>query len=321
MKPIKPKISEIRALGPFSSRVTLEPLERGFGHTLGNSLRRVMISCIPGFAPTEVKIDGVVHEYDRVEGMREDIVMLLLNLKKVVFKLKDSTREVMRIDKVGPCQITAGDIDRSHNVEIIDGNVMLATLTDEAKLGMEIVVESGVGYQTASMGEENSGKRFGAISLDAAYSPVKRISFQVGNARLGNRVDLDQLVLDIETNGVFECEEILRYASRLLVEQFEQLTDFGDDVGLFLEKFPHQQSPGANPLLSEKVDMLELTIRSQNCLRAENIRYIGDLAQKTEKELMLTPNLGRKSLLEIKHALEMRGLNLGIVLQNWRSSR
>ena len=134
-------------------------------------------------------------------------------------------------------------------------------------------------------------------------------------------MDLDQLVLDIETNGVFECEEILRYASRLLVEQFEQLTDFGDDVGLFLEKFPHQQSPGANPLLSEKVDMLELTIRSQNCLRAENIRYIGDLAQKTEKELMLTPNLGRKSLLEIKHALEMRGLNLGIVLQNWRSSR
>ena len=316
MKPITPKITDIRAKGPFHSRVTMEPLERGFGHTLGNALRRVMISCIPGYAVTEVKIDGVVHEYDRIEGMREDIVMLLLNLKKIVFKLNDSEREMVTIKKTGPCQVTANDVECSHNVSIINSDVVLATLAEDAKLNMEIVVERGVGYHPATA-RDNGGKSFGAITMDASFSPMKRIGFQVGNARLDNRVDLDQLTLDIETNGVFECGEIIRYASGLLVEQFQSLADFGDETGLSLKQTT-QQSVVVSPMLSEKVDVLGLTIRSQNCLRAEKINYVGDLVQKTEKELMLTPNLGKKSMIEIKHALERNSLSLGTVMPNWR---
>lgn len=320
---LKPTISETRALGPLSSRVTVEPLERGFGHTLGNALRRVIMSSIPGYAATEIKVSGVMHECDRVDGMREEVIWLVLNIKNIVFKLNDSEREVLRVVKEGPCTVTAGDIQLPHNVEIVNPDAALATLTKGGKLDMEITVEKGVGYQPAAAMERES-RRVGVIHLDASFSPVKRMSFTVGSTRHENRVDLDRLVMEIESNGVYSCEEIIRQASHILIGQFQKLVEIG---GYPFPAEPESAAPGVrevsqNPLFSEKVDVLDLTVRSQNCLRQENIRYIGELVQKTEREMMRTPNLGRKSLLEIKQALGKFGLDIGVEkIPNWKPGR
>ncbi|MDM5148098.1 DNA-directed RNA polymerase subunit alpha [Candidatus Persebacteraceae bacterium Df01] len=318
---LKPAISGVRSLGPMTSRVTIEPLERGFGHTLGNALRRVMMSSIPGFAATEVKINGIMHEYDRVEGMREDVVWLILNLKNVIFKLNDSDREVVKLVKKGPCTVVAGDIQLSQHVEIVNPDHVLAVLTKSGELEMEIVVESGVGYQPASIIEGDS-KRVGALYLDASFCPVKRMNFSVGSTRHENRVDLDRLIMDIESNGIFTCEEIIRYASRILIDQFKVFSEVGgEETVSVIENVGAHREAQYHPLFSEKVETLDLAVRSLNCLRQESIRYIGELVQREEKELMRMPNLGRKSLLEIKQALATRDLSLGVEVSSWKAPR
>ena len=319
---IQPKITNVRSVKPYHALVTIEPLERGYGYTLGNALRRVMMSSIPGAAATEVKIEGVVHEYDRVEGMREDVVLLLLNLKNVVFQMRDTKHAVVTIKKSEAGTVTAGDIKVPHNVEILNKDHVLATLTKKGSLDMEITIEEGVGYETASAREsEDEEKRFGVIYLDAFYSPVKRAAFQVENTRVGNRTDLDRLVLDIETSGAFDFEEIIRSAADILMEHLAlfssidkvralNMADSFADDGAVVETVDQS-------LFTDKVDKLDLTMRSRNCLRQINIRYIGELVQKTEKELMQTPHLGRKSLLEIKHALAAMNLELGMTIADW----
>ncbi len=316
---LNPSISE-RALGPLTSRVTVEPLERGFGHTLGNALRRVMMSSIPGYAATEVKIEGITHEYDRVDGMREDVIWLILNLKNIVFKLNDSTREVVRVVKEGPCTVVAGDLQMSQNVEVINPDYVLATLAKGGKLDMEIVVESGVGYQPATA-MTNEARQVDAICIDASFCPVKRASFTVGSTRHENRVDLDRLIMDIESNGIFTCDEIVRHASKILIEQFEMFANAGDIKEKSAIENAGRRDTSHNPIFSEKVEILELTVRSQNCLRQENIRYIGELVQKKEREMMRTPNLGKKSLLEIQQALGKHSLEIGMEMSNWKAPK
>ena len=320
---LKPSISEVRDLGPNSHRVTVEPLERGFGHTLGNALRRVMMSSIPGFAATEVKIEGIMHECDRVDGMREEVVWLLLNLKGIIFKLNNSDREVLRLSKEGPCTVTAADINLTHNTEIMNPDCVLATLAKGGKLDMEITVESGVGYQPAAAALEKESRRVGVLHLDASFCPVRRMSFTVGSARHENRVDLDRLEMEIESNGIFSCEELVQHSSQILIDQFKMLVDIdGLRVDSEIESIGRHRDVSHQKVLMEKVEMLELTVRSQNCLRQENIRYVGELVQQNREDFMRnTPNLGKKSLLEIEHALAKHQLALGMEIPGWKAPR
>lgn len=311
-----PKITDIRSIGPFHSRLTLEPLDRGFGHTLGNALRRVMLSSVPGYAATEARVANAVHEYGRIDGMREEVVRLLLNLKGVVFKVSDADRATVRLTKEGPAAVTAGDFTLPHNVSVINPKHPLAELMRGGNLDMEVTVERGVGYVAASARDRDE-KNFGVLYLDASFSPVKRVSFEVENARVEGRTDLDKLLLEVETNGTYEFDEIVQYASRYLITRLNAFAAL-EEKEMAIQAVDKRQGAAQSSLLSEKVDTLELTIRSQNCLRQENIRYIGELVQKTEKDLMRTPNLGRKSLTEISHALAKRQLSLGMTLPNWR---
>ena len=311
---LKPRIVEVEQLGPSHARVVMEPFERGYGHTLGNALRRVLLSSMVGYAPTEVQISGVVHEYSTVDGLREDVVDLLLNLKGVVFKLHNRDEVFLTLRKDTPGPVTAADIDIPHDVEVINGDHVIASLTEGGKIDMQIKVESGRGYVPGNMRflpEETKG--IGRIILDASFSPVRRVSYAVESARVEQRTDLDKLIMDIETNGSIEPEEAIRYAARVLVDQ---LSVFAQLEGTAM---PAEQpkSPAVDPILLRPVDDLELTVRSANCLKAENIYYIGDLIQRTETELLKTPNLGRKSLNEIKEVLASRGLTLGMKLENW----
>jgi DNA-directed RNA polymerase subunit alpha len=292
----------------------MEPFERGYGHTLGNALRRVLLSSMPGYAPTEVQIAGVVHEYSTLDGVREDIVDILLNLKGVVFRLHNRSEAILTLKKKGEGPVTAGDIEPSHDVEVVNPGHVIANLSAGGKIELQLKVEAGRGYQPGNMRylpEETKG--IGRIVLDASFSPVRRVSYAVDSARVEQRTDLDKLVLDIETNGAIEPEEAVRYAARILVDQ---LSVFAQLEGTALPTEEKKQV-AVDPILLRPVDDLELTVRSANCLKAENIYYIGDLIQRTETELLKTPNLGRKSLNEIKEVLASRGLTLGMKLENW----
>ncbi|MCX7962330.1 MAG: DNA-directed RNA polymerase subunit alpha [Burkholderiales bacterium] len=311
---LRPKIVDVQNLSPTHARVTMEPFERGYGHTLGNALRRVLLASMPGYAATEVQIAGVVHEYSTLDGVREDVVDLLLNLKGVVFRLHNRTEAILTLRKKGEGPITAGDIEPAHDVEIVNPEHVIAHLAAGGKLEMQIKVEAGRGYVPGNMRylpEETKG--IGRIVLDASFSPVKRVAYTVESARVEQRTDLDKLILDIETNGAIEPEEAVRYAARILVEQLSVFAQLEGTTLPVEEKKP----VAVDPILLRPVDDLELTVRSANCLKAENIYYIGDLIQRTETELLKTPNLGRKSLNEIKEVLASRGLTLGMKLENW----
>jgi DNA-directed RNA polymerase subunit alpha len=311
---LKPRIVEVQAVGPFHARITMEPFERGYGHTLGNALRRILLSSLPGFAPTEVKIAGVLHEYSTVDGVREDVVDILLNLKGIVLKLHNREETLLNLKKQGEGPVTAGDIEPSHDVEIINPGHVIAHLAPGGKLEMQIKVEQGRGYVPATArGADKEGRAIGSILLDASFSPVRRVSYAVESARVEQRTDLDKLVMDVETNGIVEPEEAIRYAARVLIEQLQQFADLKGTPALIEQP----KTPQVDPILLRPVDDLELTVRSANCLKAENIYYIGDLIQRTETELLKTPNLGRKSLNEIKEVLASRGLTLGMKLENW----
>ncbi len=311
---LKPRIIDVQSLSPVHAKVVMEPFERGYGHTLGNALRRILLSSMPGYAPTEVSIDGVLHEYSTIDGVQEDVVDILLNLKGIVFKLHNRDEVVLQLSKEGEGVVRAKDIVVSHDVEIINPDHVIAHLSSGGKLAMELKVEKGRGYVPGNMRQiADGGKSIGNLVLDASFSPVRRVSYFVESARVEQRTDLDKLIMEIETNGVIEPEEAIRMAARLLMEQ---LSVFADLEGTTLP-VEHQKAVQVDPLLLRPVDDLELTVRSANCLKAESIYYIGDLIQRTENELLKTPNLGRKSLNEIKEVLAVRGLTLGMKLENW----
>jgi DNA-directed RNA polymerase subunit alpha len=316
---LKPKTIQVEQLGGNKAKVTLEPFERGYGHTLGNALRRVLLSSMVGYAPTEVTIAGVLHEFSTIDGVQEDAVNIMLNLKGVVFKLHNRDEVTLSLRKDGEGVVTAGDIQTPHDVEIINPDHVIAHLSQGGKLDIQIKVEKGRGYVPGTVrryGDEPS-KSIGRIVLDASFSPIKRVSYAVENARVEQRTDLDKLVMEIETNGAVTAEDAVRACAKILVEQlavFAQLE--GSELAAF-DAPAARSSQQFDPILLRPVDELELTVRSANCLKAENIYYIGDLIQRTENELLKTPNLGRKSLNEIKEVLASRGLTLGMRLENW----
>ncbi len=313
---IEPRVEAIDDPAPNHSRITIAPLERGYGHTIGNALRRVMLSSVPGFAATRVRIEGKVHEYDRIEGMREDVMELLLNLKGVAFKLRDTEKATVELKAEGPCVVTAGDITRPSNVSVVNEGHVLAHLSDGGKIGMEITVESGRGYAPASTGDGGPTRRLGEIALDASYSPVRQVSFNVESARVEKRTDLDRLTLDVRTNGVFSVDDIVRYSARVLIGQLETLAGI-DRADPEIASVGKDKGAEVSPILFTPIEDLNLTVRSQNCLKQQEISWIGDLVQRTEKDLMRFPNLGRKSLTEIKAALAQQGLQLGMDIPNW----
>jgi len=311
---LKPRIIDVQSVAPFHAKVTMEPFERGYGHTLGNALRRVLLSSMPGYAPTEVQISGVLHEYSTIEGVQEDVVDILLNLKGVVFKLHSAAEAQLQLSKRGEGPVTAADIELTHDVEVVNPEHVIAHLSPGGNLEMTLKVERGRGYQPGNMRiVPEDSKGIGRIILDASFSPVRRVSYQVEAARVEQRTDLDKLIMDIETNGAIEPQDAIQYAARVLVDQLMVFAAIESTAPAIEEK----KTPPVDPILLRPVDDLELTVRSANCLKAENIYYIGDLIQRTETELLKTPNLGRKSLNEIKEVLAARGLTLGMKLENW----
>ena len=317
---LKPKTINVEQLGHNRAKVALEPFERGYGHTLGNAIRRVLLSSMVGYAATEVTIAGVLHEYSSIDGVQEDVVNILLNLKGVVFKLHNRDEVTLSLRKDGEGVVTARDIQTPHDVEIVNPDHVIAHLSQGGKLDMQIKVEKGRGYVPGSMRRyaDEATKSIGRIVLDASFSPVKRVSYTVESARVEQRTDLDKLVVEIETNGAITAEDAVRASAKILVEQlavFAQLE--GGELTAFEAPSGSRSGATFDPILLRPVDELELTVRSANCLKAENIYYIGDLIQRTENELLKTPNLGRKSLNEIKEVLASRGLTLGMKLENW----
>ena len=312
---LRPRMVGIENINPRRAKVTLEPLERGFGHTLGNALRRILLSSMPGCAVTEVEIDGVLHEYSSKEGVQEDIIEILLNLKGLAVILEGKNEAFLTLTKSGEGPVTAADIQHDGDVTIANPEHVICTLTGEGSISMRIKIEMGRGYVPASARRdaEEEDRAIGRLLVDASFSPVVRIAYDVDSARVEQRTDLDKLVLDMETNGTLDPEEAIRRASTILAEQLDAFVELRD----IKEVEQVEEKPLFDPILLRPVDDLELTVRSANCLKAEAIQYIGDLVQRAEVELLKTPNLGKKSLTEIKDVLASRGLSLGMRLENW----
>ena len=306
---------------PNRAVITLEPFERGYGHTLGNALRRILLSSMIGFAPTEVQITGIVHEYSQIDGVLEDVVDILLNLKGVVFKLDGRDEVTVMLRKDGEGVVTAADFDLPHDVSVVNPDHVIAHLSG-GRLEMQVKIEKGRGYQPGDVRafrDDYSKAAIGRIIMDASFSPILRVAYQVMAARVAQRTDLDKLEMTIETNGAIGPEDALREAVRILQDQLAVFGTIHQDTGADAAPAEEDEDvpPPLDPILLRPVDDLELTVRSANCLKAENIYYIGDLIQRTENELLKTPNLGRKSLNEIKEVLAAHGLTLGSRLENW----
>lgn len=311
---LKPRLVDVQTVNERVAKVTLEPLERGFGHTLGNAMRRILLSSMPGAAVVEVEIEGVLHEYTSVEGVQEDVIDILLNLKNVALRMNNRESTTLTLNKKGQGPVTAGDISVDHDVEIINPDYVIANLTKNGELNMTLIVENGRGYRPANRAKsEDEDKTIGRLQLDASFSPVSRVTYAVESARVEQRTNLDKLVIEIETNGTIDPEGAIRNAAGILLDQLSVFVDLqGEEKGA-----PESEEPEVDPILLRPVDDLELTVRSANCLKAENIYYIGDLIQRTEVELLKTPNLGKKSLTEIKNVLAQHGLSMGMRLENW----
>jgi DNA-directed RNA polymerase subunit alpha len=312
---LTPQQIDVQSDSPFRAKVTLEPLERGFGHTLGNTLRRILLSSMPGCAITEVQIDGVLHEYSTMEGVQEDVIDILLNLKDISIVMHNQDEGVITLSKDGSGAVVAGDFQLTEDIEIANPDHVVCHLNDKGSIRIEARVTRGRGYvpvdSQADSEEEN--RSIGALRLDASYSPMRRVSYSVESTRVEQRTDLDKLVLDLETNGTIDPEESIRRAATILQHQLAVFVDLDNEK----EQVVEEKEDEVDPILIRPVDDLELTVRSANCLKAENIYYIGDLIQRTEVELLKTPNLGKKSLTEIKDVLASRGLALGMRLENW----
>lgn len=307
---LAPEVAKVDEVDKNNLKLVLEPFERGFGYTIGHSLRRILLSFMPGAAVSEVKIDGVEHEYGTIEGVKEDILDILLNLKGLAIKLEGSGEVELGLNVKTPKTVTAGDLELPAGVEIVNPEHVIATLVEPKKLSMTLKVKRGIGYQPA---ENNKNKSVDSLHLDAIFSPVKRVNYKVENARVENRTDLDKLILDLETNGTIDAKQAVKYAATILQHQ---LSVFVDEE-LVSRKEKRKDKYDFDPLLLRSIEELELTVRSTNCLKAENIFLIGDLIQRSEMDLLKTPNLGKKSLNEIKDELASRSLSLGTVLKNW----
>lgn len=312
---LTPRLINVDEISATRARVTLEPLERGFGHTLGNALRRILLSSMPGCAIVEAEIDGVLHEYSTLEGVQEDVIEILLNLKGVAIVMHGKDEVELTLSKKGAGAVTASDIQVDHEVEICNPEHVIAHLNGDSELNIRVLVSRGRGYSPADSREnaDEETRSIGRLQLDATFSPVHRVSYVVEAARVEQRTDLDKLVLDLETNGTLDPEEAIRRAATILQQQLSVFVDLESEK----EAEPVEEEDEVDPILLRPVDDLELTVRSANCLKAENIYYIGDLVQRTEVELLKTPNLGKKSLTEIKDVLASRGLSLGMRLDTW----
>lgn len=313
---LTPRAISVDMINPLHARVTLEPLERGFGHTLGTTLRRILLSSMPGAAIVEVKIDGVLHEYGSIPGVQEDVIEIMLNLKNVAIRLHGREEVTLRLTKKGPGPILAGDIEQEHDVEIVNPDLVIGHLNESGSISMQLKVVLGRGYLTSSASRraaEEEKNAIGTLHLDASFSPVLRVAYVVENARVEQRTDLDKLVLDIHTNGTLDPEEAIRRSATILQQQLLPFVDLKSAPTM--KNNADQQA--VNPIFLRPVDDLELTVRSANCLKAENIYFIGDLVQRSENDLLKTPNLGKKSLTEIKNVLSAHNLALGMRVDNW----
>ncbi len=311
---IKPNKIDFQSKGNTLTTVVAEPLERGFGLTLGNALRRVLLSSLRGAAVTAVQIDGVLHEFSSIAGVREDVTDIVLNIKEIAIRMEGDGPKRMVVRKQGPGQVTAGDIQTVGDVEILNPEHVICTLDEDAEIRMEFTVNNGKGYVPADRNRAEDAP-IGLIPVDSLYSPVKKVSYKVENTREGQVLDYDKLTLTIETNGAITGEDAVAFAARILQDQLALFVNFEE---------PQKEQPAEqvtelafNPALLKKVDELELSVRSANCLKNDNIVYIGDLIQKTEAEMLRTPNFGRKSLNEIKEVLASMGLHLGMEVQDW----
>ena len=294
------------------SKVTLEPLERGFGHTLGNALRRILLSSMPGAAITDVTIDGISHEYSTIEGVREDVIDILLNLKDMPVSLIEGTSAVIKLDVSGPCEVTASSFEAPGNVELPDEEHHVASLVDKVKLSLSATIQTGRGYEPADTRNDEE-ITVGALSVDASFSPVRRVAYSVENARFEKRTDLDKLIIELETDGTLDSKKAIEHAATIFQQQLSSFVD----LDAIAEQEAKKEQSDFDPFLMRSIEELELTVRSTNCLKAESIFLIGDLLQRTEFDLLKTPNLGKKSLNEIKDVLASKGFSLGTTLENW----
>lgn len=311
---LKPKLVDVNTKDGTRSRVTIEPLERGFGYTLGHAMRRILLSSMPGSKITDVRIDGVLHEYSTIEGVQEDVIDILMNLKSVSLLKHLPDAAVLKLYKEGPCVVTAADIQLDHEIEVVNPEQVICNLSKDGKISAELTVRNGRGYETVDQRKQtDEDKQIGMMQLDVSYSPVLRVSYSVDNARVEQRTDLDKLTLNLETDGSIEPEDAVRRAATILHQQIAVFVNLEETEAEEEEDL----GPEIDPILLRPVDELELTVRSANCLKAESIYYIGDLVQRTEVELLKTPNLGKKSLTEIKDVLAQRGLSLGMQLEKW----
>ncbi len=314
IRPEKPQI-EASSDPQRKSRLVAEPLERGFGVTLGNALRRVLLSSLQGAAVTAIQIDGVVHEFSSLEGVREDVVDIVLNIKQLALRMHAEGPKRMTLRATGPGQVTAGQIDVPSDIEVLNPDHVICTLDDGASVRMELTVQNGKGYVASELNRPEDAP-IGLIAVDALYSPVKRVAYRVEPTRQGQSLDYDKLILEVETNGAVSPVDAVAYASRILQDQLQIFITF-DEPKKAVEAADGKPDLPFNPALLKKVDELELSVRSANCLKNDNIVYIGDLIQKTEGEMLRTPNFGRKSLNEIKEVLATMGLSLGMDVPNW----
>ena len=317
---LTPKVMKVQSDTIYHSRIILSPLESGYGYTIGNALRRILMSSMPGCAITEAMIDGVLHEYSTIEGVQEDVINILLNLKLVSLRMLVGNEATLTVEKQGPCQLKAGDLSSSHGVEILNPDLVIANINKNGKLKMTLTVQKGIGYYSADLEEAKLDvddapmkKTVGKLRIDNSFSPIKKVAYFVDKTRVENRTDLDKLTIELETNGSIDPEEAIRISATILQRQLHAF------VNMKLEDAFADQKARSNidPVLLRSVDDLELTVRSANCLKAENIFYIGDLVQKSENELLKTPNLGKKSLTEIKDVLATRNLSLSMKVENW----
>ncbi len=303
---------QVDDMGSNISKVTLEPLERGFGHTLGNALRRILLSSMPGAAVTDATIEGVAHEYSTIEGVREDVIDILLNLKDMPVEMIEGTSATLTLDIAGPCEVTASSFEVPGNVALANEEHHIATIVDKVSLKMSVTVQTGRGYEPADMRDEEDSS-IGALKVDASFSPVRRVAYSIDNARFEKRTDLDKLIIELETDGTIDPKMAIEHCATILQQQLASFVD----LDAIAEQEAKKDQNDFDPILMRSIEELELTVRSTNCLKAESIFLIGDLIHRSEFDLLKTPNLGKKSLNEIKDVLASKGLSLGMVVENW----
>ena len=297
---------------PNLSKITLEPLERGFGHTLGNALRRILLSSMPGAAVTDVAIDGISHEYSTIEGVREDVIDILLNIKDMPVNVIEGNHAEITLDVTGPCDVIASSFEVPGTVELVNPDFHIATIVDKVNLKMTLTVRTGRGYEPADL-RDDEDRVVGALKVDASYSPVRRVSYTVDNARFEKRTDLDKLVIELETDGTLDPKLAIEHSATILQQQLSAFVD----LDAIAEQEAKKDQNDFDPILLRSIEELELTVRSTNCLKAESIFLIGDLIHRSEFDLLKTPNLGKKSLNEIKDVLASKDLSLGMNVENW----